>query len=155
RESRAMREFALLRWMTAMALPVPRAVAARQHARGRHYTADIMVGMIPGTQNLVQCLTVAALNEAQWQSVGKAIRQLHDSQVFHSDLNAHNILRGEDNRVWIVDFDKCETRQGDSWKAANLQRLERSLRKESARFAAFHWSPSDMGALHAGYQSNT
>ncbi len=153
RESRAMREFALLRWMTAMALPVPTAVAARQQTIGRHYRADIMVGMIPSTQNLVQRLTTTPLNEAQWKAVGGAIRRLHDAQVFHSDLNAHNILLGDDNRIWVVDFDKCETRSGGEWKANNLQRLERSLRKEAARSKPFHWTPGELEALFAGYQA--
>ena len=153
RESRAMGEFALLRWMTAMALPVPTAVAARQQVMGRSYTADILVGMIPGTQNLVQRLTDVPLSEVQWNAIGAAIRRLHDEQVFHSDLNAHNILLGENNRVWIVDFDKCETRSGAAWKAGNLQRLERSLRKESARLPTFHWAPSEMAALFTGYQT--
>jgi 3-deoxy-D-manno-octulosonic-acid transferase len=153
RESRAMREFALLRWMSARDLPVPTAVAARQLVEGRRYKADIIVGMIPGTQNLVQRLTVAPLDERQWKRVGIAIRQMHDAQVFHSDLNAHNILLGDDNGVWIVDFDKCSTREGGDWKEDNLQRLERSLRKESGRLPAFHWTPSDTKPLRAGYLS--
>ena len=27
-----------------------------------------------------------------WQAIGKLIRQLHDLQICHTDLNAHNIL---------------------------------------------------------------
>lgn len=151
RDSRAMREYSFLRWMRASGLPVPVAVAARQKVSGSSYTADIMVGMIPNTQNLVQRLVQAPLNEHQWRAVGRAIKNLHTAQVFHSDLNAHNILLDGNERVWIVDFDKCETREGGTWKRQNLDRLVRSLRKESGRLNPFHWTSSDIESLNAGY----
>ncbi|MEZ5703906.1 MAG: 3-deoxy-D-manno-octulosonic acid kinase [Burkholderiaceae bacterium] len=154
RDSRGMREFSLLRWMSARGLPVPQPVAARHQATGRHYTADIMVAMIPHTRNLVQHLMEAGLNEPQWRAVGRAIRQLHDAQVFHSDLNAHNLLLDDVNQAWIVDFDKCDIRAGAAWKLANLARLKRSLRKERERLAHFHWEESDWGPLESGYGTN-
>jgi 3-deoxy-D-manno-octulosonic-acid transferase len=151
RESRAMREYALLRWMSACGLAVPLPVAARQIGNGKSYTADIIIRMIPATQNLVQRLASAPLNDGQWQAVGRAIRRLHDAQVFHSDLNAHNILLDDHDHVWIVDFDKCETRADGLWKADNLKRLERSLRKESDRMEPFHWKSTDGSPLRVGY----
>jgi 3-deoxy-D-manno-octulosonic-acid transferase len=151
RDSRGMREFSLLRWMSARGLPVPKPVAARHQSTGRHYTADIMVAMIPHTRNLVQRLVDAPLHEPQWLAVGRAIRLLHDAQVFHSDLNAHNLLLDRADKAWIVDFDKCEVRSGAQWKAANLARLKRSLRKERERLAHFHWQEGDWALLEAGY----
>ena len=153
RDSRGMREFALLRWMSASDLPVPAPVAARQVIQGRQYTADIIVSMIPETQNLVQRLVTAPLSAEQWQAVGRAIRLLHDAQVFHSDLNAHNILLSDNGKAWIVDFDKCDIRPDGEWKSGNLKRLERSLRKEAGRLAVFHWQPEDLSPLLAGYGS--
>lgn len=151
RDSRAMREYALLRWMHARGLPVPAPLAARQQVSGKSYTADIIVGMIPGTQNLVQRLSIAPLSECQWQAVGRAIRSLHDAQVFHSDLNAHNILLDDESGAWIVDFDKCETRSGDDWKQRNLDRLLRSLRKEHLRQASNLWNESAWASLLKAY----
>jgi 3-deoxy-D-manno-octulosonic-acid transferase len=153
RESRSMREFALLRWMAAMGLPVPIPVAARQRVVGRRSTADIMVGMIPNSKNLVQILAARPLNEPQWRNVGQAIRALHNAQVFHSDLNAHNILLDDNDNAWIVDFDKCETRANGSWKHENLKRLERSLRKELTRNPNLKWNPDKLVELENGYRS--
>lgn len=150
-ESRAMAEYALLRWMVASGLPVPAPVASRQQRHGKHYTADILVATIPNTRNLVQALVQAPLSTAQWYAAGKAIRQLHDAQVHHSDLNAHNILLDNEGRAWIVDFDKCEVRSGQDWKTHNLQRLQRSLRKEQQRLTGFHWSEDQWPALLGGY----
>ncbi|WP_197508909.1 3-deoxy-D-manno-octulosonic acid kinase [Hydrogenophaga crassostreae] len=151
RDSRAMREFSLLRWMKARGLPVPAPVAARQQSVGKNYTADIIVGMLPNSRNLVQRLAEATLSDAHWLAVGTAIRTLHDAQVFHSDLNAHNLLLDSDGQAWIVDFDKCDVRSGGDWKAANLERLKRSLRKERDRLPRFHWSEADWNLLQAAY----
>ncbi|HEY9096081.1 MAG TPA: 3-deoxy-D-manno-octulosonic acid kinase, partial [Hydrogenophaga sp.] len=154
RDSRGMREFSLLRWMSARGLPVPQPVAARHQSVGRHYTADIMVALIPHTRNLVQRLVEAPLNEPQWRAVGRAIRRLHDAQVFHSDLNAHNILIDHTDQAWIVDFDKCDVRSGAAWKLANLARLKRSLRKERERLPSFHWKDDDWTPLESGYTTD-
>jgi len=151
--SRAMAEFQLLRLMRAWGLPVPEPVAARQQRHTWGYTADIVVAMIPNTRNLVQALSAAPLIPKSWHALGRAIRQMHDRQVFHSDLNAHNLLLDAQGQAWIIDFDKCGVRPGTDWKAAQLARLQRSLHKEQQRCQAFHWQPaSDWPLLMAGYQ---
>ena len=155
RSSRAMQEFSLLRAMHAQGLPVPVPVAARQVVRGRHYTADIIVAMIPGTRNVVQRLLEDALTVEEWQAIGRAIRRLHDAQVYHSDLNAHNILLDEAGKAWIVDFDKCQPRGGEDWKKLNLQRLQRSLRKEQRRHPDLRWSSSEFPEVLKGYMEPT
>ncbi|MBJ6889142.1 lipopolysaccharide kinase InaA family protein, partial [Vibrio cholerae] len=33
-------------------------------------------------------------------------------------------------KVWIIDFDKCYVQSGHSWKQGNLKRLKRSFEKE-------------------------
>lgn len=150
--SRAMAEFTLLRRMRAWDLPVPAPVAARQVRHGARYTADIVVALISQTRNAVQCMDEAPLPETAWQALGVAIRRLHDRQVFHSDLNAHNLLLGADGRAWIVDFDKCALRPGEGWKRQNLERLLRSLRKEQGRRSPFHWEESSWNTLLTAYQ---
>jgi len=52
-----------------------------------------------------------------------------------------------------VDFDKCGLRPGDSWKAANLARLQRSLVKEQKRHTGtLHWhAEADWAELMQGY----
>ena len=81
-----------------------------------------------------------ALSAQEWQSLGRAVRQLHDEQVLHCDLNCHNLMLDAQGKAWIVDFDKCGFRAGESWKTNNLTRLLRSLRKELRLDPALHWS---------------
>ena len=150
-DSRALGEYALLRHMQAWALPVPTPVAARQLRHGWWYTADIVVAMIPSTQNVAQRLSQAPLSGDEWQALGRAIRQMHDRQVFHSDLNCHNLLLDDSGRAWIVDFDKCGIRGEHHWKQQNLDRLLRSLRKEKRKRASFFWEEACWEALTSGY----
>ncbi len=151
-QSRAMQEFSLLRLMRSWGLPVPRPIAARHQPQGLFYRADIVVEMIPGSRNLAQLLSERRLSEAEWRAVGQAIRQLHDRQVFHSDLNCHNLLLDQAGRAWVVDFDKCGVRGGEAWKKQNLERLLRSLRKESKRSKRSEWSEKTWEYLIHGYK---
>lgn len=152
-DSRAMREFSLLRLMRSWQLPVPEPVAASHWPRaGLFYEADILVGLIPGSANVVQALQRRSLAPAEWQALGRAIRQLHDRQIFHSDLNAHNLLLDRAGQAWVVDFDKCGLRTGEDWKPQNLARLLRSLRKEATRVTPYHWTEAEWPLLVAGYE---
>jgi 3-deoxy-D-manno-octulosonic-acid transferase len=107
--------------------------------------------MIPGTRNVAQLLSQAPLAPQAWRVLGVAIRRLHDRQVFHSDLNCHNLLLDQEGRAWIVDFDKCGVRGGEAWKGQNLERLLRSLRKEQGRRSPFHWDEARWPDLLQGY----
>lgn len=149
--SRAMNEFTLLRRLRAWDLPVPAPVAARQVRGLIGHTADIVVAMIPQTRNVAQALSEGPLPATDWIAHGSAIRQLHDRQVFHSDLNCHNLLLDAQGRAWIVDFDKCGVRPGEAWKQENLERLRRSLRKEQGRRHPFHWDEARWDDLLKGY----
>ena len=155
-DSRAMREFTLLRLMHSWQLPVPEPMAASHWPRGHFfYEADILVRAIPNSANLVQRLQREALEAAEWHALGHAIRQLHEQQVFHADLNAHNLLLDDSGGAWVVDFDKCAVRQGQAWKPRNLNRLLRSLRKEAGRLPSFYWTEeADWASFVSGYQNN-
>ena len=159
-DSRAMQEFALLREMHSRGLPAPQPVAARcarsmpwMGSWGR-YRADIAVVCIDQSTNLSQRLDHERPEPAIWRAVGQAIAQMHAHQIDHTDLNCHNILINANGQVWLIDFDKCQRRQGDAWKAGNLQRLLRSLRKEQARRTGFHWNEADWADLINGYEEN-
>jgi 3-deoxy-D-manno-octulosonic-acid transferase len=158
-DTRAMQELMLLRHMRSLGLPVPKPVAAhcQRHSKwlGRHsrYRANILIEYIPNTRNLVQCLREGPLAPETWQAVGRAIAQLHSKQIFHSDLNAHNILMNDAGHVWLVDFDKCGLRPGDDWKARNLARLQRSLRKEFTQYTSGSSFNTDWDFLLNAYQA--
>jgi 3-deoxy-D-manno-octulosonic-acid transferase len=151
--SRAMREFALLRFMRSWGLPVPVPLAARHNPSGWFYRADILVELIPDSENVAQCLSQRPLEPIEWQTLGQAIRQLHDRQIFHADLNCHNLLLDAKGLAWVVDFDRCEIRPGTQWKDANLARLQRSLRKEKGKRPVFHWDDAEWVHLTHGYHT--
>ena len=151
--SRAMVEYSLLRWMAARGLPVPTPLAARRIGQGPRYQADMLVEWVPGTRNLAQVLDVREVSSAEWSALGRAIRVLHDHQIFHSDLNCHNLLLDDNGEATVIDFDKCQRRPGQDWKAANLERLLRSLRKESGRRPGFHWRDEAWPGLIQAYSS--
>lgn len=156
-QSRAMAEFSLLWQMRLWGLPVPRPCAAlyQKHAFG--YSADILIERIPGTTDLAHLLQQRPLTNAEWQQLGAVIASFHQHQVYHSDLNCHNILLDSQGQFWLIDFDKCAIRTAadfpdQSWKTQNLQRLLRSLNKEKQQLPVFHWQPDQFAALELGYQ---
>lgn len=85
--------------------------------------------------------------------MGSVIKELHDTGVYHSDLNCHNLMLDDKDKAWIVDFDKCDFRENGDWKEANIQRLLRSLRKEKEKNETFYWKESrDWPELLTGYR---
>ena len=153
-ETRSFAEFHLLNRLHQAGLPVPKPIGARvhQHALGC-YSADILTERIENAQDLTALLQHTELSAAAWQQIGSLISRLHDMQICHTDLNAHNILvqhTAETEHYWLLDFDKCGEKSGNFWKAENLQRLHRSFVKEvgrlGIRFTEPHWQ-----YLLAGY----
>ncbi|MGY5798296.1 lipid IV(A) 3-deoxy-D-manno-octulosonic acid transferase [Rheinheimera faecalis] len=156
-QSRAMAEFSLLWQMRLWGLPVPRPCAAlyQQHSLG--YSADILIEHIPGTTDLAHLLQQRPLTTTEWQQLGALIASFHQHQVYHSDLNCHNILLDQQGQFWLIDFDKCAIRTAadypdQSWKTQNLQRLLRSLNKEKQQLPVFYWQHDQFAALELGYQ---
>lgn len=149
--TRSAAEFNLLCYLREKGIPVPRPVAARAIKEGVTYRADILVEKVHKARDLVDVLTEKPLTEACYQHIGRLVRQLHDAGVCHTDLNIHNILLDSQGAFWLIDFDKCGRRSGDSWKATNLSRLLRSFRKEVGK-RQIHWQVSDWQYLLKGYQ---
>ncbi|CAH0534680.1 3-deoxy-D-manno-octulosonic acid kinase [Vibrio stylophorae] len=132
-QTRCYQEFALLAQLRALNIPVPRPVAARVQRCGVFYRADILVERIEGAQDLVATLQAQPLTPEVYQQIGRLVRQLHDAGICHTDLNIHNILQDQSGRLWLIDFDKCGSKQGEGWKADNLARLQRSFIKEQKK----------------------
>ncbi|MEM9425819.1 MAG: 3-deoxy-D-manno-octulosonic acid kinase [Pseudomonadota bacterium] len=149
--SRAMREFDLLGWMRAEGLPVPRPIAARHAPVGLFCRADIITERISEARPLEDVLRERQLSAVVWQAVGRVVRQMHDHGVYHSDLNCRNILLDDRKQVWLIDFDKCERRAPGDWAQGNLDRLQRSLRKESTRPTGLNWEEAAWSDLIEGY----
>lgn len=150
--TRAAKEFSLLRQLHQWGLPVPQPIAFKITRTFGCYQADILLQKIANTQDLSQRLQQSFLITEQYQQIGRLLRQLHNYQVHHSDLNIHNILLDEQGKFWLIDFDKCGIEQGESWKSANLDRLLRSFHKEQKRLN-IHFTPQNWQALLTGYHA--
>jgi 3-deoxy-D-manno-octulosonic acid kinase len=127
--TRAFREWRLLSTMCDLDLPVPTPIAARVRRFGLGYTADILTEYLDNTRSFESLLNESGVSSDLWGSIGRTLRRFHDHGVDHSDLNVRNILVDDDQRVYLVDFDKGQIRASGSWRDGNLRRLNRSLRK--------------------------
>jgi len=72
------------------------------------------------------------MRDESWLAAGRCIRRFHDAGVQHADLNAHNVMLGEDGEVWLLDFDRGRLRRPGRWQGRVIARLARSLSKLSS-----------------------
>ena len=150
--TRAWQEFQLLAAMRKLGLAAPRPAAACVENNGHvYYRADLISEKIPDASDLHQLLLKAPLDTQTWHNIGQTISQFHQHQVFHHDLNIHNIMLDSQHKVWLIDFDKCCFRAGQKWKAENIERLKRSIRKEQSLHEQYHVDESAIQSLLAGY----
>lgn len=152
--TRAYVEMHLLNTMHDLGLAVPRPAAARIEKKGLFYQADIILQKITGATDAFTLLQSRSFAAELWHNIGREIKRLHEQQIYHHDLNIHNIMLDEQNKVWLIDFDKCEVRDGDEWKNQNLQRLQRSLVKEKTKKPEFYWQPEEWQSCLMGYHHN-
>jgi 3-deoxy-D-manno-octulosonic acid kinase len=149
--TRSFAEWHLLYVMHRAGLPVPIPVAARYRRQGRSYAADLLTQQIPAVRSLAARLREGALPLTCWVAIGRCLRRFHEAGVYHADLNAHNILLGEDETVWVIDFDRGRLRRPGLWCDANLVRLRRSVEKIAGALAVEHFSEADWSSLLRGY----
>jgi len=156
-QTRAWREWHLLRMMLEKHLPVPHPVAAHVKRIGFFYTADIITQQISSTHSLAAMLGSDDMSDDLWRRLGTTIRQFHQHGIYHADLNAHNILIDEHEKIYLIDFDKGEQRTpSPAWQQANIDRLQRSLQKlKQQNPNGFHFSLHHWGALLQAYSSGS
>ncbi len=155
-QTRAIQEWNLLAWMFERDLPVPRPIAAQTSWLGAKitalYRADIIVQAIPHTQNLSDICLARSLDDDVWQAIGRCIARFHQQGIYHSDLNASNILLNQQADVFLIDFDKSERRSQGAWQQQNLQRLLRSLNKYQSQNSQFHFTADNWRELYQAYE---
>lgn len=149
-QSRAWQEFNLLQHMQSLGLACPKPIAARLNRRVCYYQADIISSKISHAQDLYQILLKGSLAADVWQQIGQTIAEFHHQQIYHHDLNIHNIMLDKNQKAWLIDFDKCAVKPGEEWKNANIARLRRSFEKEK-RLNNIYWNESDWQALSTAY----
>jgi 3-deoxy-D-manno-octulosonic acid kinase len=134
--ARSFLEWRLLRQLVEWQMPVPVPVAARYVRAGLLYRADLITEELPTRLTVAQALRAAPLDAARWHELGRCVGKLHSRGVQHADLNAHNLLLGEEEPVYVLDFDRGRIRSRGAWEQAVLQRLRRSLVKVTAGLPA-------------------
>ena len=159
-QTRAWREWRLLAEMWKRTLPVPRPVAARVTREGLFYRADILMCRIPGTQTLADVLMNTVLSTSDWKTLGVLLKRFHEQGVFHADLNARNILRDEQGKFYLIDFDRGRLRKPQRrWQEANCLRLKRSLLKFAEQAAQsqtdFYFDEADWQVFLQAYAGNS
>ena len=145
-QTRSLQEFNLLRVLIESGVNVPRPIAARAVKTGLTYRADLLSERIPNAKDLVSILLEKPLPEVMYQKIGQEIAKMHNVNVNHTDLNIHNILIDDQDKVWIIDFDKCHQQANGDWKQSNLDRLKRSFEKERKN-KSISWSQADFDLL--------
>ena len=133
-------------------LPVPAPVGARYSRSAFGYCGDLITERIMDTESLAGWLRTRALPILNWIAIGRCIRAFHDLGVCHADLNAHNVLFGDDGVVHLIDFDRGSLRKPGLWCDENLVRLRRSLEKIAYGLPPEHFSEADWHGLLDGYQ---
>ena len=140
--TRSYAEFEVLLRLDALGLAVPRPIAAAYWRRGISYRAAILIERIPDVRTLA-----VSLDRTDPGDVAQAIFAMHEAQVWHADLNAHNILVDLKGRIWLIDFDRARTGVvSRAQRQRNLLRLRRSLVKVCGAPGARWWD-----ALHSAY----
>jgi 3-deoxy-D-manno-octulosonic acid kinase len=153
--TRPFAEWQLTYHLHRAGLPVPAPIAARYRKLGFSYRGDIITERLPDVGSLAQALAGGPLSLLTWIAIGRCLRRFHELGVCHADLNAHNILIGNDvpaDRVFLIDFDRGSLRKPGFWKDDNLVRLRRSLEKISWGLPRERFTEDDWHGLLDGYQ---
>lgn len=154
--TRAWQEWYLLNSLHSLGLPVPRPVAACvswpfSRVSGL-YKASIIINRIPHAMTLAEKCQDQAMTTEMWQSVGRCIARFHFHGVYHADLNANNILFDQDDKVYLIDFDKGKIKPAGTWEQENLSRLNRSLLKLKGLHDGFGFSEENWNVLLEAYK---
>ena len=148
---RAIKEFQLLQKLQEWQLPAPIPVAARVSKHGGFYCNDLLMEQLQHQQTFGQLLTEEQQDPKRWQAIGSTIAHFHNHGVYHSDLNANNILLN-DTKAYLIDFDKGDLRTPQiKWQLSNINRLKRSIEKISKKSCELelkaYWD-----SLYSGWQ---
>lgn len=159
-KSRAVREYLLLATLSEKGLPAPTPIACKIQRKGLRYRADILTSRIANAKDVFTLTQSQSLEDSLWEKIGETIAQFHQHQVYHHDLNIHNILIDDQQKVWLIDFDQGSIKPdtvnaNNKWQGKNLERLLRSFRKEKTKNPAMHWQEIDWQPLIEGYQQFT
>ncbi|MFP6625912.1 MAG: lipopolysaccharide kinase InaA family protein [Deltaproteobacteria bacterium] len=155
RPPRPLRELVLTEKARASGCAVPMVVAACVEEAGLFYRGWIVTAAVENSRSLFS-VYLEADDEGRrsiLSAAGKAIRGLHDADVYHVDLTGHNLLVDGGGRVWIIDFDKAFSSHGNVARLAEkgVGRFWRSMTK-LGRQAGLVLQPDQRRWLERGYR---
>jgi len=150
--SRAFSELMATHRLHRRGAPVPEVLAAVQSGVRPGYVACLVTRRIPKARSAAAVLANAspARRAIVLESVGRAIRLLHEAGGVHADLNAHNIVVPEEGEgpAYVIDLDRASVLTGpvpERRAHANLRRLRRSLLKLGLDEAVADWDHLERG----------
>lgn len=149
--TRSFAEWRLLAKMAEHNLRVPRPAAAQYSRWGTFYTANIITVRIPDVRSLSETIAEAPRSAGFWSGIGAAIQEFHTAGVCHADMNAYNLQIDQQDRLWMLDFDKGRLMSPGRWQQQTLSRLHRSLQKVCRLDPGLHFKAGDWEALLSGY----
>lgn len=153
KSTRPWLELVLLEQMHSLGLPVPRPIAGLVTTQNGFYRSALITETIANASDLFDIIKAGKSHTLDWNNIGRVIKRFHNNGIYHSDLNCHNIMIDQLNTVWVIDFDKCEQRPMDStWQQNNIDRLKRSLDKESKQQASFMVTDTQWNNFLEGYR---
>lgn len=127
--TRCVRELRLLLALRGAGLPVPEPLAAAWWREPFTYRAALLMRRVPVRCDFMERVCEDA-GSAPWAEVGRTLARFHRYGARHPDLNARNLLLAEDDAVVLIDWDRGSLgHRPGRWCSAELDRLERSLRK--------------------------
>lgn len=150
--TRPFAEWQLTYHLHRAGLPVPAPVAARYLRAGHTYGGDILTERLLDVESLAARLQHSPVPLTTWIAIGRCIRRFHALGVYHADLNAHNVLLGREEAVYLIDFDRGRLRRPGLWCDGNLVRLRRSLEKVTYALPAGRITETDWHGLLDGYR---
>jgi 3-deoxy-D-manno-octulosonic acid kinase len=153
--TRSFAEWRLLAELRRRGLPVPAPIAAHYARSLLAYRADLITELLPDTRTLADMISGHDLPEAGWRAVGSTVAAFHREGVHHADLNANNILLGENQTdVYLLDFDRGRIEARGSWEQVVIARLRRSLEKIKAQRADVRFGDAQWQWLVAAIEGN-
>jgi 3-deoxy-D-manno-octulosonic acid kinase len=153
KHTRPWLELSLLEHMRSLDLPVPRPIGGIYTLEKGFYHSELLTETIDDAEDLFDAIKAGNSDALNWQEIGRVIKCFHEKGIYHSDLNCHNIMIDQANKVWVIDFDKCERRtKNETWMQANINRLKRSLDKESKLYSQFNVSDAQWRNFMEGYR---
>ena len=127
--SRAVKEYNFLNNLFSKDLPVPKPVALQVIINKFTYTADLITRKINNEGTLYDFVKNKKMNLKLWDTLENTLQKFYKENVYHSDLNAKNIIIDNTDNFYFLDFDNSYFFYKNTLFLKSLNRLDRSLSK--------------------------